>query len=210
MTGRLTEHYTRLEHTPKKKQLLDVATAGAVALLRGGSGAFVQGYKVEFVPDSESKFFLCVEDQRGGCCCPTVWLMYTPHYDSKCRTGLAQAVADDDYAFVSQGGKKSKETSAAFIRRPKQPLVIYEFQVRLRPPMNDETANGPSPNPNQTSHQPPNFTVLFCIIITLKSNPTAGRAAPSAPRCGRWSPSSTSTSSSTPAPAVRTTHRALA
>lgn len=60
MTGRLTEHYTRLEHIHKKNQLLDVATAGAVALLRGGSGAFVQGYKVEFVPDSESKsFFVC-------------------------------------------------------------------------------------------------------------------------------------------------------
>jgi hypothetical protein len=31
-----------------------VATAGAVALLRGGSGAFVQGYKVEFVAEDES------------------------------------------------------------------------------------------------------------------------------------------------------------
>lgn len=32
---------------------------------------------------------------------------------------------------MNQGGKKSKETSATFIRRPKQPLVIYEFQVRF-------------------------------------------------------------------------------
>lgn len=30
-------------------QFLEVATAGAVALLRGGNGAFVQGYKVAFV-----------------------------------------------------------------------------------------------------------------------------------------------------------------
>jgi hypothetical protein len=43
------------QHTHLHTQLLDVATAGAVALLRGGSGAFVQGYKVEFVSEDESE-----------------------------------------------------------------------------------------------------------------------------------------------------------
>jgi hypothetical protein len=42
---------------------------------------------------------------------------------------LDPPVAADDYAFVNTGGKRSKESSAAFIRRPKQPLIIYEFQV---------------------------------------------------------------------------------
>ena len=36
-------------------QLLDVVTAGATSLLRGGSGAFVQGYKVEFVPEDQGE-----------------------------------------------------------------------------------------------------------------------------------------------------------
>ena len=34
-----------------------------------------------------------------------------------------------DYTFpVGAGGKRSKETSATFIARPKQPLILYEFQ----------------------------------------------------------------------------------
>lgn len=58
------------------QQFLDVATAGAVALLRGGSGAFVQGYKVEFVAEDEgasvesilslslfAHLFVCVRQQ---------------------------------------------------------------------------------------------------------------------------------------------------
>lgn len=71
-------------------KFLDVATAGAVSLLRAGSGAFVQGYKVAFVETDQ--------------------------------------VEAGEYTFVSAGGKRSKETSAAFIARPKQPIILYEFQ----------------------------------------------------------------------------------
>lgn len=71
-------------------KFLDVATASAVSLLRGGSGAFVQGYKVELVGTEE--------------------------------------VDAGDYTFVSVGGKRSKETCAAFVGRPKQPIILYEFQ----------------------------------------------------------------------------------
>ena len=44
--------------------------------------------------------------------------------------GLICAVAPDDYSFVGTGGKRSYETCATFINRPKQPIIIYEFQVR--------------------------------------------------------------------------------
>ncbi|GAB5031723.1 thioredoxin family protein [Nannochloropsis oceanica] len=71
-------------------KFLDVATASTVSLLRAGSGAFVQGYKVALVDTDQ--------------------------------------VEAGEYTFVSSGGKRSKETSATFIARPKQPIILYEFQ----------------------------------------------------------------------------------
>jgi glutaredoxin len=76
--------------TVRPDKFLDVATAGAVSLLRAGSGAFVQGYKVALVETDQ--------------------------------------IEAGEYTFVSAGGKRSKETSAAFIARPKQPIILYEFQ----------------------------------------------------------------------------------